>query len=194
MTFKTIIMRRIFAAIHIHPEPFLTELLSKAKMHFGQDSVRWANPQQLHLTLKFFGETSETTISDIRMRLREACEMHSAFQFRLQGVGVFGSRYQPRVIWIGTSDDDRLRSLSKDLLEASAKAGFPVERLPFVPHLTIGRISHIGNKKRLTDWVSGNKMLTVQSVAVTEVILFESILKPTGAVYSVIETFQLSLQ
>lgn len=184
-------MRRIFAAIHISPGPRLLDLFSGAQAFFRYEKIRWVNPQQLHLTLKFFGETPEPAIEEIRSGLRLVTGQHEPLSFILRGVGIFGSRYQPRVIWAGTHDDAMLRNLAEEVLDTMAVVGFPRDRLPFVPHLTLGRISNVGNKKRLSDWVSENEDRELQMVSVSEVILYESILKTTGAVYSVVESFRL---
>lgn len=184
-------MRRIFAAIDVSPGPRLLEFFPEAKAFFGYEKIRWVNPQQMHLTLKFFGETADPAIEEIRTAMRSVAGRYQPFEFILRGVGIFGSRYQPRVIWAGTQDDALLRNLAEEVLDAMAEIGFPRERLPFVPHLTLGRISSISNKKRLTDWVSENEKRELQMVSVSEVKLYESILKPTGAVYSVVESFRL---
>jgi 2'-5' RNA ligase len=186
-------MRRLFAAIHVMPEPPLLELLSHAEAIFRHEKIRWVNPGNLHLTIKFFGETPEDQIPLIREHLGSAVGRHAPFHFNLKGLGIFGSRYLPRVIWTGTEDDMALLSLAGDLLDASEAAGFPRERLSFVPHLTLGRISHVGDKKHLGNFITAHQDTLFQSVTVARVILFESVLNPSGAVYSEFATFTLSL-
>ncbi len=185
-------MRRIFAAIHIAPEKPLIDLLTEAKAIFHDGRIRWVNPEQVHLTLKFFGETPEPTIEQIRGLFRVSLLPDAPFSFTLQGLGIFGSHYQPRVVWAGTGEDPVLRTLSEKLLDNAATAGFPRDRLPFVPHLTLGRITYVRNKKKLKDWIASYRETPFQQVMVEEIILFESVLNTTGVTYHVVESFPLS--
>ncbi len=194
MPSKTLAMHRLFAAIPVLPEPGLLNYLSEARAYFRQEKIRWVKPEHLHITLKFFGETSKQLIPEIETQYRTVIPEHCTFHCRLEGVGIFGSRYDPRVIWAAMGDDTPLRTLAEEVLEASAIAGFPRERLPFVPHLTLGRIHHIKDKKRLNDWILSHQQLCFQLVPVHEVVLFESILKSTGAQYSIMARFALSSQ
>jgi RNA 2',3'-cyclic 3'-phosphodiesterase len=187
-------MRRLFAAIPVVAEPALTELHSRSAAYFRQEQIRWTNPAQLHLTLKFFGEVPESSISEIGARIGEVTQRHQPFSCSLEGIGLFGSRYDPRVIWVGIAHDDLLRQLGEDLLDALALGGFPRERLPFVPHLTLGRIHHVRDKKRLNDWVKQHHRVQFQMLPVQEVVLYESILKPAGAEHTVIGRFALPSQ
>ncbi|MFO7722468.1 MAG: RNA 2',3'-cyclic phosphodiesterase [Bacteroidales bacterium] len=187
-------MRRIFAAIEVNPEPALLHLLSEAGSRFSRERIRWVRPEQMHLTLKFFGETPEEKIGEICSRFEGVAVMHHPFSCTLQGLGLFGSRYAPRVVWAGIRDDAPLRQLGEDVLDASSEAGFPRERLPFVPHLTLGRIAAVQNKKGLSDWISAYRDTTFQVLRVNRFILFESKLKSTGALYTEICTFLLPSQ
>ena len=184
-------MRRLFAAIHITAETGLLSLLGDAERIFIREKIRWVKHEQMHLTLKFFGDTPESAIAPIMERFSGVIEGYQGFSCLLKGTGVFGSRYKPRVIWAGTANDNALRVLGENLLDAAAEAGFPRDRLPFVPHLTLGRITHIGDKKRFSLWVDEHKGDILQEVHVKTVTLFESTLKPSGAEYSVVKTFVL---
>jgi RNA 2',3'-cyclic 3'-phosphodiesterase len=187
-------MRRIFAAIEVPPEDALLNLLSEGVSRFSRERIRWVRPEQMHLTLKFFGETPEEKIGEICSRFEGVAVMHHPFTCTLQGLGLFGSRYAPRVVWAGIADDAPLRRLGENVLDAASEAGFPRERLPFVPHLTLGRIAEVQNKKGLSEWISAYRSTPIQPLMVNSFILFESNLKSTGAVYSEICTFRLPSQ
>ncbi len=184
-------MRRLFAAIDIPAEAELLSLMKGAQQFFSQDKIRWVNPVQLHLTLKFFGDTPESVIPVIEERFAQVVKGSAQFTFMLKGTGIFGSRYKPRVIWAGTSNDNLLRVLGEKILDAASEAGFPRDRLPFVPHLTLGRITHVADKKRLSMWVDQHHDTILQEISVNRVTLYESTLKPSGAEYSVVNTFVL---
>lgn len=185
-------MKRVFAAINISPGEKIIKVISQGESMFINDRIRWVNPNQLHLTIKFFGEISESSIDRIKKNFSDVTCKNSSFEFMLKGLGVFGSRYKPKVIWIGTENDIFLKEFAEQFLEVSEALGFNEERLNFVPHLTIGRISKIKNRHKLNEWISNNKNMVFQDVEVDCITLYESLLKPTGAVHKVIEKFYLS--
>jgi len=157
----------------------------------GSGSVRWANPQQMHLTLKFFGSVPESQIPDIARHLQECAGCTAPFRFVLRGTGIFGSRYQPRVLWAGTSEDAPLRQLGEAVLAAATAAGFPRERLPFVPHLTLARIARSPSRKILQNFMNLHHDAYLQEVDTPALYLYESRLHTTGAEHLVLEKFLL---
>ncbi len=183
-------MRRLFAAIPVTPEPALLELMQQGKVLFSQGKVRWAHPQQMHLTLKFFGEVPEEQIPDIVRHLEDCAGNCEPFRFTLKGTGIFGSRYDPRVFWAGTTDDTPLRKFGESVLDASAAAGFPRERLPFVPHLTLARIDRLISKKRFQEFVAENREDFFQEVQANAMFLYESQLKSHGAEHNILHEFR----
>lgn len=184
-------MRRMFVAVNVNPEPELIALCAGAMRHFAGEEFRWTPTQQFHITLKFLGEVSEGQLDSLCESIRAAVSSHFVFTFPLLGVGLFGSRYDPRVLWAGATQSPELQELGEAVLEAAATSGFPRERLPFVPHLTLARIASVRDKNRLSKWVGHHRNLWIQSCRVTEVILFESMLKPGGAIHLPHATFGL---
>lgn len=184
-------MRRLFAAIPVTPEPPLLELMQQGQLLFSQGRVRWANPRQMHLTLKFFGEVPEEQIPDIARHLEDCTGKAEPFRFGLKGTGVFGSRYDPRVLWVGTTNDTPLRQLGEAVLDAATAAGFPRERLPFVPHLTLARIDRLISKDRFQEYVAEHRNDFFQEVQANTVYLYESQLKSHGAEHILLQEFSL---
>ena len=101
------------------------------------------------------------------------------FDMVLEGLGVFGSSYDPRVIWYGIRDETQIFNLADNIFSELEGIGIKRDRQNFVPHLTIGRI----NEKQ--------KPGLIQTIRVEEFYLIESILEPTGPVYHVVETFNI---
>lgn len=185
-------LRRLFMAVPVVPDAPLLDLLADGRSHFRGDKIRWVVPEQMHITLKFLGETPAHRIEGLCRVFEEVASGHAPFSCRLEGAGLFGSRYAPRVIWVGTSDDAPLRAVGEAILESAAVSGFPRERLPFVPHLTLGRITHLRDKQRLTEWITQQRGKPFGELPVTEVVLYESILRTTGAEHLVVKRFPLS--
>jgi len=184
-------MKRLFIAIKIVPQPILLNIYKDIKQHCSASKIKWVDESLFHLTLKFLGNTYEERIKTIVDVMIKTGENIQPFVFNLKGVGMFGSQYQPRVIWFGIENNTQLTLLGQYLIEQLHKAGFPHDRQNFVPHLTVGRIKYIQNKQRFQKILSKYQRQTLQKVTVNQIILYESLLKPTGPVYSIIEKINL---
>lgn len=185
-------MKRLFAAVKIHPSPeFLKTYNSlKSGLHFTR--ITWVNPENIHVTLKFFGETEETRIPDISKVLHDVAKRHQPFTSELVNVGIFGSSYDPKVIWFGMEKAEPLKALGADVLKAVESIGWEHDRQNFVPHLTIGRIKNIPDKHLFQTIIDVYKKTRMQEVRVNEFHLYESILTREGPIYKVLETFKLN--
>lgn len=145
--------------------------------------------QNIHITLKFFGDTDVKKISDIENVLEQVAKRHSVFSIQLVNLGIFGSRYDPRVVWVGIQPYDHLVMLMKDLNEELKTIGFEPDRQNIVPHLTIGRIKEIKDKQLFQQIIEKFREISSSEIHVTECILYESILKREGTVYLVQQAF-----
>ncbi|MBN2490802.1 MAG: RNA 2',3'-cyclic phosphodiesterase [Planctomycetes bacterium] len=103
--------------------------------------VNWVAFENIHLTLRFLGETPPERLEAARAALEEATVAWSAPRLVVHGLGAFLQRRVPRVLWAGAEDGAGvLAGLADSLEQALAGRGFPRERERFVPHVTLGRI------------------------------------------------------
>ncbi len=184
-------MKRLFVAIKLHPEDTLLGVFRFLKENLREERIKWVEEYNLHLTLKFFGDTEETIIPAIRKAMNAAAGRSPGFEMELKGTGIFGSRYDPRVIWFGIEPNPGLQDLYTNLWEELGKLGYVPDSQNFVPHLTIGRVRSIRNKRFFQEVVQQYKEESIQRETVRELYLFESILRPEGPVYKIIENFVL---
>lgn len=184
-------MKRIFAAIKIHPSNQFLKVYYDLKTAMRNDKIKWVDTQNIHLTMKFFGETKEDRIENIITVLSEISLQHKPFTLELKNVGIFGSSYKPRVIWFGIEENKIMQSLAMDTLDEMEKIGFEKDRQNFVPHLTIGRIKFVNDKKRFREIIDRYKSVEIQKENIVEFSLIESILRQQGPEYKIIETFKL---
>jgi len=105
-------MKRIFAAIKLHPSDNFLQVYNDLKTSCKFDKINWVVPENIHITLKFFGETEEDKIEDINSILSDMSFRHSPFTLKLSDVGIFGSSYKPRVIWFGINKNQKLQNLA----------------------------------------------------------------------------------
>lgn len=185
-------MKRLFIAIKIKPDEKLINLISNLKLKLRNENINWVNTGNIHLTLKFLGETGVAKIPEIEFAIENVCKKYSLFDIQISGLGIFGSKYQPKVLWCGINKNNSLEGIAEDIIDAMDKIGFIKDRQNFVPHLTLARIKHIENKTSLFNEVNKHKDTYFKNETINEIILFESILKKTGAEYSVISKFNLN--
>ena len=151
------------------------------------DRVRWAKPENVHLTLKFLGDVREEVLGDLRAALEEVCPKHAPFDAELAGLGAFPSARRARVLWAGVGAGfEELRSLASDIDEALASIGFEREERPYTPHLTLGRVRGRPVSFDLLPKDAGGPRFQVRC---TELV--ESTLTPEGAVYETVGAFAL---
>ncbi len=151
----------------------------------GKHVVRWLKPDQLHLTLKFFGNVGSDQLPELSNALRCACQGVTAFRLAIGGLGCFPSLQRPSVIWLGVSGDvDILDTLQKEIDLATKAFGDHSEFREFSPHLTIGRVKAAGREARQVGLAIGNAPAgEIGSWDVPEVELIQSTLSPEGSTY-----------
>lgn len=185
-------MKRLFAAIDIIPdENFLKIYFDLTKrLHFA--NINWVKPENMHLTVKFFGETPVAEIEKINKVISETTANHKGFNFEIKNTGIFGSKYKAKVIWFGTEKSEVLKSLAENLHVNLDKNGFLQDRQNFVPHITLGRIKDVQNKKRFQAEVDEYKNTFVQKVLIDSIILYESLHFSPDPQYKKINEFKLT--
>ncbi len=156
-----------------------------AKRKFS--GISWSKTENLHINLKFLGETTESQIDQIRQVVEQAVSNIAPFVIELKGFGVFPDNRLPRVLWIGIDGAlDDLATLAERVGCAVVPLGFPQEDRPFQPHLTVARVKkdHREVGRALgTLGVFTDPFLCGQ-LPVERVTLYKSDLRPSGAVYT----------
>ncbi len=169
-------MIRLFVAVDL-PENIKEEL---GRICFGLPGAQWVPPDQLHLTLRFIGEVDGGLFREIREDL-ENVEARG-FPMRLQGLGYFPPRQEPRVLWVGMEKSELLLQLRKRVDRQLAQLGIPAEKRNFSPHITIARLRETP-LVRLTNFLSGNALFSLPEFQVDSFYLYSSILTPKGAIH-----------
>ncbi|KGP90199.1 2'-5' RNA ligase [Pontibacillus chungwhensis BH030062] len=100
---------------------------------------KWTNHQDFHITLTFLGGVAENKVEELRDRMSHLRQVRSAFSLPLKGVGTFGERDQPRVLWAGVEKVEALVQLYTDVSEECERAGYPKERRSYSPHITLAK-------------------------------------------------------
>ena len=141
--------QRLFLAIDIPPHA--KEIIVSIQNRFKTLGVNasWVRPGNIHLTLKFLGDTPSERVTDIRKSVSEAVKSYPVFKVALDGISLFPNKKNPRVLWIGLKDPyNHLRNLQGKIDAKMGQLGFPREKKKFNPHLTLARIKPSKGKVR----------------------------------------------
>lgn len=155
--------------------------------------ITWVQPPSIHLTIKFLGDTDEERIEPLRQAVERAIAGQRTIHMPIERLGVFPRLQQPRVLWVGPSeqweqseDAKRLMALHRAVEDNCRSFGFAPEGRPLSPHLTLARVKegerHLGQalaKSGVMDRPVSSGVLSVESI-----VLMKSELRPGGSVYT----------
>lgn len=185
---------RLFVAVHL-PDEMKEELYTSfsGAVKKRVRGLRFPRPANVHVTLKFLGETDEGLIPAIEEALKTVAEKAVPFTMSVGGAGAFPDVKRPRVVWAGVREGrEKLAELAKALENALEPLGFERERRPFRGHITIVRVKNPAAAKAVGDIVAANEGRDFGSFEVESFSLVKSELKPDGAVYSNVSDFPLT--
>ena len=184
---------RAFIAIEIPDEirKKIGDLQSILKGMGGR--ISWTKPGNIHLTLKFLGDTDEGLIDDIAEELKQAVKPINQFQINVKELGTFPNFRQPRVIWVGAkSEKDQLIELAKNIETRMEILGFKREKRKYSGHLTLGRVKDVKSIPPVIDRLQQNEDFYAVSFTVKEIFLIKSELHSAGAIYTPLKKVVLS--
>ncbi len=188
---------RTFIAIELDQElrQKLADVQSRLRREVPPQAVRWVRPEAIHLTLKFLGDTSQDQVEQVKEALDRAAREVSPFEFTVGGVGCFPNTRRPRVVWIGLHEPTGALRRLRDAVEAQvAPLGFPSEKRPFGPHLTLGRVHRRASSsdvRALGEIIAASTVGDIDEMRVGEVCYIKSDLRPGGAVYTALSRASL---
>ena len=152
------------------------------------DQVRWARPENLHVTLKFIGELPTESIPEATHRL-SSIRTPEPLSLQVHGVGYFPNERAPRIIWLGLKSGPELSVLASQVEEAVLPLGVAKDKRPFAPHLTVGRLKTPGRIPAVQEILRRRDPLDFGSFAAKDFYLYESQLATGGSVYRKIARF-----
>ncbi len=184
---------RVFIAVSFNPK--LTNKLRNLQGIFKRLSLNasWVKPENIHLTLKFLGDIETNRISQIFDPMVKTASKFACFNTKLSNLGVFPNWNRPRVFWIGLDDKEEIFKKLKEQLELELfNVGFPRDKKPFSPHLTLARLRSPDNKNQLKKEIEKFDIPSDYSIKISDIKLYKSLLTPKGAEYT--KLFDCSLK
>jgi len=144
--------------------------------------VRWVEPQNLHITLKFLGDISLNDLPQLIRAVTQCTSRTDSFDLTLQGVGAFPNRESPKTIWLGCREGSHELIQLADSIDVSLfPLGYPKESRRFSPHLTIGRVKKL--VQGLASVFDTQKDHLFGSCSIGEVQIVSSDLTRRGPIY-----------
>ena len=177
-------MIRLFAAIEVPRE--IGEALTRRQQ--GVPGARWRTPEQMHITLRFFGDMPESTACDVDTELSGVSG--PPIELGLEGVGSFGEGRQLRAVWAGVSDSPELRQLAGRCEAAARRAGLEPETRAFKPHLTLAYLRR-ADPGRVGAWIQGHNLLKSPAFRADWFGLYSSWTSPQGSRYDLEREYPL---
>jgi RNA 2',3'-cyclic 3'-phosphodiesterase len=184
---------RLFIAIEI-PGNIRTGFASLLKeFRAVAPQLKWVRAENLHVTLKFLGETDSAKLGALQNVL-PGVRSPDPVNLEFRGLGFFPNEKHPRVFWAGMEASENLKTLAADIDQAAHRLGFPLEERPFTPHLTLARFPLPGFPAKLLQAMKEKSGQSFGSLRAQEFHLIESKLKPTGAEYTTVQTFRFATE
>ncbi len=176
-------MIRTFIAIDL-PDAVRQNIAAlQEELKRDREKISWTKPENIHLTLKFLGDTDESKIDDIANIISGIASEYPAFRLNVSDLGVFPNFRRPRVLWVGLPNPPAaLLEIAEKIESGLAEMGFAKEARPFSPHLTIGRVkAPLSDRfiKRLKNHAFAGGLFDVK-----EILIIKSDLHPQGAIYT----------
>ncbi|MDI6773994.1 MAG: RNA 2',3'-cyclic phosphodiesterase [Verrucomicrobiota bacterium] len=160
--------------------------IAQAALKKTRARVGWVPPENIHVSLFFLGNITRDLVAPVAAALDQAAAQTRPFSARIVGIGSFGGRLSPRVIWAGVADPTEIRALHERLALRLRGVGLTLETREFKPHITLGRAL---SPRGAQDLVKAMEALAARDfgpVACSEALLMRSVLSADGARYTIL--------
>jgi len=180
---------RCFVCIEINKPEIISNILQfQEEFSSINAKIKFVEAENLHFTLKFLGEIDQSFVKDIYLIMQKI--PISPFLMALENVGTFPPN-RPRVVWVGISEGrDELISITSFLDHNLRDLGFKPEKRDFTPHLTVGRVKFLNDRKSFVDILQKRKDFQFGRMNVTSIQLMKSVLSSKGPTYTTLEQIQ----
>lgn len=175
-------MKKTFRSFIAVPLPGrIKKHLTRIQQNLRRAGIKasWPRPEAMHLTLKFLGDIRIADISGIQACMKQAVKDFDVFDLSISGLGGFPSRDRARVIWAGVGGQKEvLVSLARELENGLAEQlNIRKEKKAYSPHLTLARVKRRPIDLRGVETGENSSGM----FCISELILYESTLLPSGA-------------
>ena len=184
---------RAFLAISLPPDVRGALALLQQELAQSQADVKWVEPDNLHVTLKFLGEITEEQRQAIEAMLRNIAEKEEPLTLSVKELGAFPSAAAPRVVWVGLDEGrERVIRMAEAIEREGAALALLKEERPFASHVTLGRVRSPRHRHELTQRLQHAQWVPPAPWRVKAVTLYQSTLNASGPTYTPLTEVPLS--
>ena len=177
---------RAFIAVELGDISKITPLVSEIDK--ADAGYKLVEPEAMHITLKFLGETEERMVPEVQACIEAAVRNIAPFDIGFKGYGAYPNTRRMRILWVGVTGGDALVGIAKYLEDSLEELGFERENREYTPHITLGRLKGDFPKRtgvRAMDVLFDKyKDTDFGGCRVTRILLKKSELTSNGPVYS----------
>lgn len=184
-------MKRLFVAVKVTLDEEVQQTIASLHHAMRHHTITWVKQDVCHLTLRFIGATPESRIPQIRKALQRVCDQNQPFTMSLNKHGAFGSHYEPRVLWLGFEEFGPFEKMVCEMEPLLQEAGVEPYYGNIVPHITLGRVKKVVDKRRFWEQYEQTMGHLHQEIPIREVTLYQSILHEEGPEYIPVGSFAL---
>ena len=175
---------RLFIAIPLPPD---VARRASALLPPALPGLRRVQPENLHVTLAFLGETPESRLPDVAAAAEDAARAVRRFTLVFDRTGRFPQRGWPRVLWLGFADGlPCVQRLGAGVYRALRENALDFEGGPLSPHMTLARVRDEATADEARTVAATIDTLEVPSLSVDvgEIAVVQSVLSSKGPRYT----------
>ena len=184
---------RTFIAIRLHDslQNAVSEIIDK--LASTNAKVKWVEPENVHLTLKFLGNVEEERLPEVYEACERAAKGVAPIDIEMRALGCFPDTKSPRIVWLGIERGaDALKRLQERVESELRATGFPKEDKPFRAHLTLGRVKGKQKLAALCRLLEEKRNVFVGTMRAEKISVMKSKTMPAGPVYTELQAIPLA--
>lgn len=148
--------------------------------------LKMVDIENIHITLKFLGDTDESKVDDITEIIKGSIEGLKPFTINYRHVGAFPNLNYMKVIWLGIQNAEPLIKIAKYLEDNLRNLGFIKEKRGFRPHITLARVKGPKRKNELQSVIKSYSDMDFGVQEIKYLRLKKSVLSRVGPTYSTV--------
>jgi RNA 2',3'-cyclic 3'-phosphodiesterase len=184
-------MKRTFIAVPVEASENLLKILAKSKQMMKNEDFNWVDPRNLHITIKFLGDTVDDQMKPVREKFDRISSCYYKSTGKLSGLSYFDNKGVPSVLVSEMTGLPGLEMMYDEFNIELAKLGFLQDYRKFRSHLTLARIKSVKDIWAFKDLMRIYKDTFIQEVKMQKIVWYESILQPSGPVYKPLREIEL---
>ena len=191
---------RLFFAFEVRDgvRSLAVDHIDHMRNRIGTREVRWACPDDLHITTFFLGDHENVRLHAFVAAGEQAAFEAEPFDFRVGGLGCFPASVQPRVLWLGASEPAARPASTLLAHLQSLLPDVPLDHAIYRPHITLGYVRPTANRTAVQAALESSPPSVAIEMTVDRLVLMQTIpederRKSGSARYNTVQVFPFSM-